>query len=103
MYLSREEFVHLPLERRKSEGQEQIGVTGWSVRETEAARLPIQVADSPLRSTVDNTRSKGCVNQEFRKPEFCRTEPLVFFFFFVFCFFFRSFLGFDGTTGGQQV
>jgi hypothetical protein len=65
VYLSREEFVHLPLERRKSEGQEQIGVTGWSVRETEASRLPIQVADSPLRSTVDNTRSKGCVNQEF--------------------------------------
>jgi hypothetical protein len=94
------EFEHLPLERRKNEGQEQIGVTGWSVRETEAASLPIQVADSLLRSTVDNTRSKGCVNQEFQKPEFCRTEPPV---SFSFSFFFRSFLGFDGTTGGQQV
>lgn len=84
MYLSRKEFVHLPLERRKNEGQKQIGVTGWSVRETEAASSPIQVADSPLRSTVDNTRSKCCVNQEFQKPEFCRTEPLVFFSFFFF-------------------
>ncbi len=96
MYLSRKEFVHLPSERRKNEGQKQIGVRGWSVREIEAARLPIQVADSPLRSTVDNTRSKGCVNQEFQKSKFCGTEPLVFFLF-------RGFLGFDGTTGGQQV
>ncbi len=62
MYLSRKKIVHVPLERRKNEGQEQIGVTGWSVRKTEAASV-IQVADSPLRSTVDKTRSKGCVNQ----------------------------------------